>query len=338
MRTLCVAITTVVLLAGSAIGVMGQSDQQSRPPISSAGCGTSEVAVGEHYGSMRVGDTHRWWDLHVPSTHDGSSPVPLVLLFHGFPESPGHVESQTGFGRYGAQEGFIVVAPAGRGQLPHWMEDDFGDGFFDATGGNPDVIFIEALLDRLGEELCLDLARVYATGFSNGAMATSVLACALEDRIAAAAPVGGLVDFGAGCVQDRPVPLLAFHGTGEELVLYEGGFGPWVLTQEVEGVLWRDLPFMDDPAIFVPIPDRAAGFAVRNGCEPGPTSEFIAKDVEILTWSCAEGTEVALVASHGDGHSWPGSAYTAADGQKTTMEIDATELIWDFFEQHPMPE
>ena len=274
----------------------------------------------------------------VPSTHDGSSPVPLVLLFHGFPDSPGHIERQTGFGRYGAQEGFVVVAPAGRGQLPHWMEDDFGDGFFDATRSNPDVVFIEALLDRLAEELCLDLARVYATGFSNGAGMTSVLACALEDRIAAAAPVGNLLDFGARCVLDRPVPLLGFHGTGDGIALYEGGFGEWVLASDIGGVLWRDLPLMDDPVLFVPVPDRVAGIAARNGCEPGPTSEFIAEDVERLTWTCPEGAEVALIAAHGDGHSWPGSAYTAADGEKTTMEIDANETIWDFFEQHPMPE
>jgi len=338
MRTLCVTVSTVALLAVSAIGVTAQDDPTDRPPVPSAGCGVADVEAGEHYGTMQVGDSPRSWVLHVPPAHDGDSPVPLVLLFHGYADSPNHIERQTGFGGYGAQEGLVVVAPAGRGTLPHWMEEDFGGGFFDATRSNPDVVFIEALLDRLAEELCLDLARVYATGFSNGAGMTSVLACALEDRIAAVAPVGGLFDFGASCVLDRPVPFLGFHGTDDELLLYEGGFGVWVLAQRIGDVLWRDLPLMDDPVHFVPVPDRVAGIAARNGCEPGPTSESIAEDVERLTWTCPEGAEVALIAAHGDGHSWPGSAYTAADGEKTTMEIDANETIWDFFEQHPMPE
>jgi len=167
-------------------------------------------------------------------------------------------------------------------------------------------------------------ARVYAAGFSNGGMATSVLACALEDRIAAAAPVAGLADFGAGCDQDRPVPMLAFHGTNDQGGLYEGGFGAPLLALDVDGVPWEESPLMDDPIYFISIPDRAAGFAERNGCELDSTSEFIAKDVEMLSWECPEGAEVALVAAHGDGHSWPGSAYIAEGGE--------------FFEQHPMPE
>jgi len=338
MRALSVLFASVALLAVAAIGVTAQDDPTNRPPVPSAGCGVADVEAGEHHGNMQVGDSRRSWVLHVPPAHDGDSPVPLVLLFHGVGDGPTVIEAQTGFGGYGAQGGFVVAAPAGRGTIPHWMEEDFGDGFNDATRSNPDVVFIEVLLDRLAEELCIDLARVYATGFSNGAMATSVLACALEDRIAAAAAAGGLLDPGAACVQDRPVPFLAFHGTGDEFILYGGGFGEWVLAQRVGDVLWRDLPLMDDPAPFVPVPDRVAGFAARNGCEPGPTSEFIAEDVERLTWACPAGAEVALIAAHGDGHSWPGSAYTAAGGQKTTMEIDANETIWDFFEQHPMPE
>ena len=48
-----------------------------------------------------------------------------------------------------------------------------------------------------------------------------------------------------------------------------------------------------------------------------------------------------LVVADGDGHTWPGSSaqqeWVSFLGP-VTMEIDATEMIWDFFEQHPMPE
>ena len=188
MRALCAIAGSLAVLAASTTAMAGGA--WSRPPVPSAGCGTSHVESGQRLGSMEVEGASRTWVEHVPQAHDGHSPVPVVIQFHGFPEDPTEVERQTGFGRLGSQEGFVVVAPAGRGHLPQWYEEDFGDGFVDATRSNADVVFIDALLDRLGAELCVDLGRVYATGFSNGGAMTSVLACALEDRLAAVAPVG----------------------------------------------------------------------------------------------------------------------------------------------------
>ena len=88
-------------------------------------------------------------------------------------------------------------------------------------GSNPDVAFIEALIDRLGDELCLDLARVYATGHSNGAIGASVLGCVLADRLAAIAPVAALTDFGDACQEARAVPVLGIHGGADPYVLLE---------------------------------------------------------------------------------------------------------------------
>ena len=44
--------------------------------------------------------------------------------------------------------------------------------------------------------------------------------------------------------------------------------------------------------------------------------------------------ELVLAAAHG--HSWPGSVESAA-WALTALEIDASEMIWEFFEQHSMP-
>jgi len=333
MRRLGATAICVAVLAIPGITVVAQDEPASRPPDPSAGCGISEVEPGTYRESMDLDGTARSWVLQVPSTHDGSTPVPLVFLFHGFPDSPDIIERQTGFGDYGLEEGFMVVAPAGRGTQPHWMEEYFGDGISDITRAIPDIAFVEALLDRLGQEGCIDLARVYAAGFSNGGMATSVVACALEDRIAAVAAAAPPMDFGERCVLDRSVPFLALQGRDDPTILYDGGFSEMVLDYEIGGVAWRDLPMMEDPALSAPIPDRVAGIAARNGCTAEPSTEALAvgsrEPVERWTWACPTGAEVELLTYSTGEHDWP---------TESNAGIDGTKLAWEFFEQHPMPE
>ena len=54
-----------------------------------------------------------------------------------------------------------------------------------------DVVFTRALLDLVATRTCVDPARVYATGVSNGGGLAARLGCALADRLAAVAPVAG---------------------------------------------------------------------------------------------------------------------------------------------------
>jgi polyhydroxybutyrate depolymerase len=56
---------------------------------------------------------------------------------------------------------------------------------------------------------------------------------------------------------------------------------------------------------------------------------------------CQDGTEVVLFTIEEGGHTWPGSIDLAAIGidhlGSTTRSIDATKLILDFFDRHPLP-
>jgi pimeloyl-ACP methyl ester carboxylesterase len=74
------------------------------------------------------------------------------------------------------------------------------------------IAFVDGLIDRLGQEPCLDLARVYVTGFSIGAAGTSVLGRVLDDRLAAVAPIGAVADLDETCSTARPVPVMAIQG------------------------------------------------------------------------------------------------------------------------------
>jgi poly(3-hydroxybutyrate) depolymerase len=111
----------------------------------------------------------------------------------------------------------VVITPNGQGDvLRHWSLDP-------STGANPDVAFTQAMLRTTTGSLCIDPKRVFSTGISNGAMFSTLLACALPGRLAAIAPVSG-INVTPVCAAGTPrVSVLAFHGTADPIVPYRGG-------------------------------------------------------------------------------------------------------------------
>lgn len=172
---------------------------------------------------------------------------------------------------------------------------------------------------------------------SNGAFMTSVVACQLSDRIAAAAPVAGIRDPN-GCTFHRAVPVIVFHGTADTFVAYTGGLGASVahLPTDNGGTLGTSAVTSSGPSI----EDIAAAWAHRNGCASTPPVETaVAADVELLNYGCHAGADVQLYRVAGGGHAWPGSQFSRSIETivgRTTMDIDANELIWAFFVAHPL--
>src|SRR5262249_28453659 len=93
-----------------------------------------------------------------------------------------------------------------------------------------DVAFVRALLDDLEKTVNVDKKRVYATGMSNGAIMSYLLASELSDRIAAIAPVGGPIGT-AECQPNRPEPVIHFHGTDDQFAPFKGGKGAKSVSQ-----------------------------------------------------------------------------------------------------------
>src|SRR5690606_20552243 len=131
--------------------------------------------------------------------------IPLVFDIHGLAEGAQVHARMTEMAAFGIDEGFAVVMPHGEGAIPRWEVDPDPEA-------NADLQFIAAVLDQVEAELCIDTSRVYATGLSNGAFMSSVLACSMADRFVAVAPVAGVIH-PEGCEPSRPVPVLAIHGT-----------------------------------------------------------------------------------------------------------------------------
>ncbi len=161
---------------------------RSGTPVPSAGCSLpASVSVTELRQNITVNGVKRWYLLTTPSTRQGS-PLPVVVDLHGLSESATLEAITTQFSPTALANRFIVVFPQGTGNPAGWDIDP-------GTSAHPnrDIDFMDAILDNLEKQLCVDKSRIYATGLSDGALFTSLLACAMANRFAAFAPVAGVV-------------------------------------------------------------------------------------------------------------------------------------------------
>jgi polyhydroxybutyrate depolymerase len=305
------------------------------PADRSAGCGTSSVKAGEKKVTLRSSGLRRWYYRHVPPAHDGRKALPVVIDLHGYSEGADIHVKLTKLGPYGDQKGFVTLTPQGDGVVPRWQ----------TAVGSIDVVFVGKMLDDVEKDLCIDRARVFVAGLSNGATMTSTLACTLSDRIAAVATVSG-ASWIKDCAPLRPVPVVAFHGTGDPFLDYDGGFGPAVSVLPAPDGSGRKLGDLRPGRVQSPgvdqsrsVPEIMAAWARRNGCKATPPQEQkVAGDVTELIYDCPPGDDTQLYRVEGGGHSWPGSELL--EGMtilgRTTHSIDTDTLVWDFFEKHPL--
>jgi polyhydroxybutyrate depolymerase len=296
----------------------------------SGGCHAPPQPAGEAKVTLTSSGAERYYFQNVPPAYDGTTPTPLVIDLHGWEEGAEIHKMTTQLGPYGDAHGFLTITPQGQGPVAHW----------DTGHGSDDVVFLTAVLDQVESTLCVDERRVYADGYSDGAIFTSFLGCDLSDRIAAIGTVDGLTSV-PDCNLTRPVPVIAFHGTADPFISYTGGFGAATLalpTPDGSGTLGEaGLTGQGIP----PVPDVAAGWAALDGCAAGPPVQtVVAADVTLLTYPCRMGDEVELYRIEGGGHTWPGSQFSASIASivgPTTMSISADDLMWSFFQAHPMP-
>jgi polyhydroxybutyrate depolymerase len=296
----------------------------------SPGCSAGATAAAlDDRRTIDVDGEERWYLWTAPEHSPGASPMPLVLDFHGLAEGAEFHGAMSGFAALARSEGFALAVPNGSGNPVSWG--------IAADGSNRDVAVVEALIDEIAATSCIDLRRIHATGLSNGALLSSALACTLSDRIASIAAVAGLSD-PSGCSPVRPVPVLAYHGTDDAILLFNGGVGD--LAAALQGGTPTIPPGttadLDGPGT----PAAVRAWAARNGCDPTPEDTRAGSDVLRRSYRCPSGADVEFLVIEGGGHSWPGSDVSRSLEQvvgRTTLEVDATALSWEFFRGHPRP-
>lgn len=306
--------------------------------VPSAGCGTSTATtVTEERREVPVTDPEsgetRWYLLSTPATYDGTTPLPVVLDFHGFTEGAVVHAAHSALSAFADEQGFIAVFPQGTGNPVRWNAlPTEGPATF---GGADDVGYVDAVLDALEADLCIDTARVYATGLSNGAGMASLLGCERPSRIAAVAPVAG-VRPPSECTPGVATPIVAFHGTADPILVYNGGVGDLGGLLGGSGAI--EAPDADLDGAGYPRSIRA--WAAHNGCAADPTKSAVGDDIEHWVFDCPSGAEVEFYVIIGGGHTWPGSDFSrgiATIAGPTSFTISANEVMWDFFTRQRLP-
>ena len=91
------------------------------------------------------------------------------------------------------------------------------------TGGDSDINFIKAIIDKMVTQHKIDRNRVYLGGFSMGGMLTYHAMNRIPDLIAAFCPVSGYPMGGATANANvRAIPILHIHGTSDETCAFSG--------------------------------------------------------------------------------------------------------------------
>src|SRR5262249_6428628 len=135
----------------------------------------------------------------------------------------------------------------------------------------------------------IDPRFVFATGWSNGGKMALRVGCELADRIAAIS----VIDSGLGkqCAPVRPVPLLLFHGTADNVHPYSGGHGT-VLESQVDQVGGAQ---------------TAEVWAGLNHCAVPPVETDTVGAATCVTYmNCSDNATVKFCTIAGMGHQWPG--------------------------------
>lgn len=274
--------------------------------------------TGDIEQSLEQDGRRREYLLHLPSGYDGSRKLPLLIMLHGGGGNYRFLIKMSKMSSVADRNGFIVAYPNGSGRLNQiGLTWNAGDCCGYARGHRIDDLgFLKALIDRLCSQYSIDESRIYIAGFSNGGMMAYEASCAMSDRLAAIAVVGGSMT-GRECRPSRPMPVIIFHGTADRHVPYDGG--PGKLAKWGYAVNRKSVRYAVD------------FWVEQNGCSK-ESEKVKVRDVVAEKYTGGKnGSAVVLYTVEGGGHAWPGGERAWFRADQPTTQISASELIWDFF-------
>ncbi|MHB2151140.1 T9SS type A sorting domain-containing protein [Calditrichota bacterium LG25] len=282
-------------------------------------------ATHAQYDSIYVDDRWRTFLTHLPPQYDSGQDTlySVILALHGGYGNAYNMENTTQLSQKAdtAANPFIVVYPEGvksplgvRTWNAGWCCGYAMDNHID------DVRFISTLIDTLLARYRIDKDRVYATGLSNGGMMSFRLAAELTWKLAAIAPVAASMTLEGPWNPTRAMPIIHFHSYLDEDVPYYGGVGSGSsdhYNPPVDSVLneWSALN----------------GCANENDTLYHEVGEYLFK-----VWTqCNNDADIHSYVTYDGGHSWPGGQQGSIFGDPPSEKINANDLMWAFFLEHP---
>ncbi len=279
------------------------------------------VSIGDDQFYRQVGPSGRRYQLYVPTSYRGNRPVPLILDFHPFTGTASIEELFNGFEEVAEEAGFVLARPEA-------LTPEGGLGPTWSLYGSDDIEYVEDVLADVRSVVCVDPARTYAVGMSQGGHFATQLACRLPGSFAAVASVA-VLDHPFECAPP-PTPIIAFAGRNDRIYDIEEGLDPAIFE-----LSFPDAPDGSRPG---PLEDEGEAWASANGCKPEPVITSSAEGVQRLKYLCPQHIDTVIFV-HDGGHVWPGPWLDPELAEQlgigpATNQIDATRTIWWFFMQH----
>lgn len=163
-----------------------------------------------------IGPAARPARLFTPPAHDGRTPLPLVLVLHGYGVDATLQDLYFGATRAARSGGFYVLLPDG-------TADGEGNRHWDVRGvAIDDHAYLRALLEEAAARVPVAAGEVFVLGHSNGGFMAYRLACSSPDLVAGIASLAG-AEVEPPCTPARPVSVLQIHGTADTTVTLDGG-------------------------------------------------------------------------------------------------------------------
>lgn len=169
--------------------------------------------------SIQVGNDKRTYYMTFPKDYDKNKPYKLLIANHCMGSSANHMATWINVNQdhpspyYGqlnldTEHNYIFVAPQ-------------GDGSGMWTKGEADHQFISDMLTKINDNYCIDTSRVFATGFSFGAMFSNSLAQSFQHRLRAVA-VYAVADYNIYLPDNagKPIAWMGVHGTQDGMCDY----------------------------------------------------------------------------------------------------------------------
>lgn len=315
------------LLVASLVSVAACSDSGSSRSADTAAPSTAApstaaptTASDTSLAPAPTADPARPYEIYVPTSYDGTTSVPLVMLLHGYGASAVIQEAYFQVQPLAESRGFIYVRPDG-------TTNQVGKQFWNATPaccgfgtGIDDSTYLMNIINDVSNQYNIDPKRVYVMGHSNGGFMSYRMACDHADRIAAIASLAGSTFVKAfDCSPKEPVSVLQVHGTADQTILYQGS-----------AILGQEYPSAENTVSMWANYDKC-GTPSAKASPPLDVEQSIAgAETTVETFDkCPAGIDVELWSVKGGGH------IPAINTASTPYPL--TEGMIDFLLAHPKP-
>ena len=292
------AITASLMLA--AFGGSAGTAAPESPTSAQSACSQAQQQAqpGKTYPQALAFDqstSQRYWTV-VPKGFDSSKPAPLYLLLAPGPTGDASEQYDAWGAWFSETPGLLVVADGPR----------YG-------GGASSVSTLNAVLDRVETDYCIDTAHVHVIGASSSATAAVEFACAASDRVASLAESIGSFPADAcqgspatpasGAPGERPVPIVAITGDADQ----------------------------------TDVSQSVSTWAQAYGCDSSPLTTSLGSDITRSEYKgCA--ADLVLYDAESMAHQLPMHDCGPFTDDYCTpyKEIDAVEIWTSFFGSHPL--